>query len=73
MFVGRDSRYLCHLCMSEPNCYVVKNCNILYIFIQRHGVVIEWRYSDEETSGDSEWAVINSAAVTFTHHNVSGL
>lgn len=43
----------------------------LRILEKRHGVVIEWRCSDDETSADSEWAVINTAAVTFTHHNVS--
>ncbi|KAK3886824.1 hypothetical protein Pcinc_009049 [Petrolisthes cinctipes] len=43
----------------------------LRIIEKRHGVVIEWRYSDDETSTDNEWAVINTAAVTFTHHNVS--
>ncbi|XP_071514624.1 TBC1 domain family member 15 isoform X2 [Panulirus ornatus] len=43
----------------------------LRIIERRHGVVVEWRCSDDETWADSEWAVINSAAVTFTHHNVS--
>ncbi|KAG0729053.1 TBC1 domain family member 15 [Chionoecetes opilio] len=36
-----------------------------------HGVVVEWRCAEDETSADSDWAVINSAAVTFTHHNIS--
>lgn len=39
---------------------------------QPHGVVVEWRCTDDEASTDSDWAVINSAAVTFTHHNISG-
>ncbi|XP_069949536.1 TBC1 domain family member 15 isoform X2 [Cherax quadricarinatus] len=43
----------------------------LRIIERRHGVVVEWRCSDDEATTDSEWAVINSAAVTFTHHNVS--
>ncbi|XP_069168545.1 TBC1 domain family member 15 isoform X2 [Procambarus clarkii] len=43
----------------------------LRIMERRHGVVVEWRCCDDEASTDSEWAVINSAAVTFTHHNVS--
>lgn len=43
----------------------------LRIVERRHGVVIEWRCGDDETNGDSDWAVINSAAVTFTHHNAS--
>ncbi|CAL4077272.1 unnamed protein product, partial [Meganyctiphanes norvegica] len=43
----------------------------LRIVERRHGVVIEWRCGEDEANGDSDWAVINSAAVTFTHHNVS--
>ncbi|XP_076054013.1 TBC1 domain family member 15/17 isoform X2 [Oratosquilla oratoria] len=43
----------------------------LRIIEKHHGVVIEWRCNDDETSTDSEWAVINAAAVTFTHHNTS--
>lgn len=68
--------HVSNLCMRKKVgvlLHVIRNYNMLYCSMQRHGVVIEWRYSDEETSGDSEWAVINSAAVTFTHHNVSGL
>ncbi|XP_068247079.1 TBC1 domain family member 15-like isoform X1 [Palaemon carinicauda] len=43
----------------------------LRILEKRHGVVVEWRCSDDECSAESEWAVINTAAVTFTHHNIS--
>ncbi|XP_050688883.1 TBC1 domain family member 15-like isoform X2 [Eriocheir sinensis] len=43
----------------------------LRIIERRNGVVVEWRCADDENSTDSDWAVINSAAVTFTHHNIS--
>ncbi|KAK7082408.1 hypothetical protein SK128_022336 [Halocaridina rubra] len=43
----------------------------LRIIEKRHGVVVEWRCSDDECAAESEWAVINTAAVTFTHHNIS--
>ncbi|MPC35643.1 TBC1 domain family member 17 [Portunus trituberculatus] len=43
----------------------------LRIIEKPHGVVLEWRCTDDEASTDSDWAVINSAAVTFTHHNIS--
>ncbi|XP_063886711.1 TBC1 domain family member 15-like isoform X3 [Scylla paramamosain] len=43
----------------------------LRIIEKPHGVVVEWRCADDEASTDSDWAVINSAAVTFTHHNIS--
>lgn len=43
----------------------------LRIIEKPHGVVVEWRCTDDEASTDSDWAVINSAAVTFTHHNIS--
>lgn len=43
----------------------------LRIIERQNGALIEWSSAEDETNPENDWAVVNTSAVTFTHHNTS--